>query len=398
MPDSRALWWFALVATSAAFAGRALADDSREWLERMNAALMNRTYVGDFFHVQDGRVEALRILHRVERGEVRERLVSLDGSGREFIRTGTELACYLPDKSTVLVERRPTEGPLLGALPAFDRSTADYYDYRSLEPARLMGRATRVIAVTPRDQYRYGYRLWIDESTAMPLKTQLCDDRGNVIEQIVFAHLTLPDRIPDADFVPHISTRGFRWLRHSAHEDANAGSVAAAVGLWVAPRLPPGFHLTARSTQPMPGSAGPVAHLVFSDGLASVSVFVESAEAPENERGEATSRVGSASAYSTIVDGHQVTAVGEVPPETVRYIASSVRAELPGAGELSGARPGDNPDRSSATLGTADLGAPGAFGSPERDLGPGANGFGTSPASGPGTLSSSGGLSLYPGR
>jgi len=303
----------------------------------MNTALMTRSYVGDFFHVQDGRVEALRIIHRVERGEVRERLVSLDGSGREFIRTGSELACYLPDKKTVLVEQRPAGDSLFANLPAFDHGAAGSYELQSHERARLMGRDTRVITVTPHDEFRYGYRLWIDESTAMPLKTQLCDEHGNVIEQVVFAHITLPERIPDSDFLPGISTHGFRWLRHepkpatAAVPNSVSGPVAGPenAGTWEALRLPPGFRMTTRTSQPMPGSAGPVTHLVFSDGIASVSVFVESSAVPEGASGEALSRVGSSSAYSTVVEGHQVTAVGEVPPETVRYIASSVQQQMP---------------------------------------------------------------------
>ena len=91
-------------------------------------------------------------------------------------------------------------------------------------------------------------------------------------------------------------------------------------------RLPPGFRMTLRSAQSMPGATGPVEHLVFSDGLASVSVFVESAvEGKSPMSGPA--RVGSSSAFSTTVGGHQVTAVGEVPPETVRVIASSLKAD-----------------------------------------------------------------------
>jgi sigma-E factor negative regulatory protein RseB len=318
----------ALAVAGTLLAGSALADDSRLWLQRMNAALTSRNYVGDFFHVQDGRVESLRIIHSVEHGEVRERLVSLDGSGREFIRTGTELACYLPDTRTVLVEERLPGGALLGNLPAFDDSAAAYYDIKSVERTRVMGRDTQVIAVTPKDGYRYGYRLWIDETTAMPLKTQLCDGRGAVIEQIVFANLSLPDRIPDSAFVPQVSTQGFRWLRHDSRI-AEPPAVESPT-VWQAQRLPPGFRMTARAAHPLPGSPAPVAHLVFTDGFASVSVFVESQQSADRAPGGAVSRVGSSSAFSTMVDGHQVTAVGEVPPETVRFIANSVRAEVPG--------------------------------------------------------------------
>lgn len=99
--------------------------------------------------------------------------------------------------------------------------------------------------------------------------------------------------------------------------------------MWSALKLPPGFRMTARGAQMMPGSVDPVAHLVFTDGIASVSVFVESRTRSSVERPafSSTARVGSSSAFSTMVDGHQVTAVGEVPPQTVQFIAKSVKAQ-----------------------------------------------------------------------
>ena len=211
--------WLLLALLASGAAANALAsDEAKAWLARMNEALTTRNYDGVFFHVHGGRVETMRIIHRVREGSVAERLVSLDGSGREFVRTGTELVCYLPDKRTVLVERRPEETTLLGNLPRFDESTEGYYELKHVERARLMGRDTRVIAVLPKDAFRYGYRLWIDEATTMPLKTQLCDARGNVIEQIQFANLSLPRDIADAEFRPQVDTEGFRWLRQEARQ------------------------------------------------------------------------------------------------------------------------------------------------------------------------------------
>jgi sigma-E factor negative regulatory protein RseB len=298
------------------------------WLERMNQALTTRNYDGVFSHWQGSKVETLRIIHRVKDGEVTERLLSLDGSGREFIRTGSELACYLPDKRTVLVEKRSEQGLLLGGLPTFDGSQSDVYEITALKRIRHMGREARLIAVKPKDEFRYGYRLYIDESTAMPLRTQLCDSRGRVIEQVVFASLTLPAHIPDSAFKPDISTEGFQWLRNGG-PPAMASNGSPPPAMWSALKLPPGFRMTARGAQMMPGSTDPVAHLVFTDGIASVSVFVESRTRSSVERPAAssTARVGSSSAFSTMVDGHQVTAVGEVPPETVQFIAKSVKAE-----------------------------------------------------------------------
>ncbi len=324
------------------FSGAAArADDAQDWLARMNEALTTRNYDGTFMHIREGRVESLRIIHRVENGEVRERLVSLDGSGREFVRNGAELTCYLPDQQTVLVERRPQDGPLLGNLPRFDASTAAFYDVRSGERLRLMGRDARLVSVTPRDEYRYGYRLWIDEKTAMPLKTQLCDGSGKVIEQIVFSSLALPSRIPDSAFQPQVAAEGFRWLRDESLGSSPTPVVGAgAVMSWTTLRLPPGFRMTSRGHQTLPGSGSPATHLVFSDGIASVSVFVEAQGATTAPlRGAAN--VGSSAAYSTQIDGHQVTAVGEVPARTVRFIASQVRTDNAAGSsmQVAGSRP-----------------------------------------------------------
>jgi sigma-E factor negative regulatory protein RseB len=298
------------------------------WLERMNRALTTRNYDGTFSHWHGGTVEMLRIIHRVQDGQVAERLVSLDGSGREFVRRGGSLTCYLPDKRTVLVEERPPQESLVG-FPAVDEQTASFYDIREVARMRLNRRETHVITIAPRDEYRYGYRLWIDDSTAMPLKSQLCDARGNVIEQIVFANLKLSAHIPDSAFKPEVSTEGFHWLR----SDSAVPPDATPVTEWSALRLPPGFRMLLRRVQILPGAPGRVDHLVFSDGLASVSVFVEVRPArPEQAQLSQTATVGSSSAFSTVVDGHKITAVGEVPPATVRFIASQVKAEDPPPG------------------------------------------------------------------
>jgi sigma-E factor negative regulatory protein RseB len=323
--NSERIGWLAL---AVAIAGVASADEPAKWLERMNHALTTLDYDGTFAHWEGGKVEMLRIIHRLQDGTVSERLVSLDGSGREFIRTGASLACYLPDKHVVLVERTPAKVSLLSGFPAIDDQTARFYAIKEVARMRFNRRSTHLITVMPRDQYRYGYRLWIDDATAMPLKTQLCDGDGNVIEQIVFANLKIRSHIPDSAFRPGLSTAGFQWLRN----DATSLKEAAAHGstVWNADHLPPGFHMTVRAAQTMPGSPGPVDHLVFSDGLASVSVFVEThAEALPSGRAPVmeSARVGSSYAFSTVVDGHKVTAVGEAPPQTVRFIADSVKAE-----------------------------------------------------------------------
>jgi sigma-E factor negative regulatory protein RseB len=335
---SRAGWLLPCAAVGAlalALPQRSLsADDARDWLEKMNRALATRNYDGTFFHLSEGRVETMRIVHRVKAGRVTERLLSLDGSGREFVRNNDELTCYLPDQRTVLVEARQDRGPFLGSLPQFGADVNEFYRIESLPASRVLGRAARVIAVTPKDQFRFGYRLWLDENSAMPLKTQLCDARGQVIEQILFARLELPESIPDSDLTPAVHTEGMRWVRQGPSHD----TAPPALSAYRASDLPPGFRLTVAGAQTLGGATVPATHLVYSDGLATVSVFVE-AQPDRKAAGNAASsaqsdlppmqglaRVGSGFAFSTVVQGHQVTAVGEVPAQTVEFIAHSVKS------------------------------------------------------------------------
>lgn len=312
-----------LLGTVLGFAAVSLAQaadetDARAWLERMTRALATRNYDGRFLHFSNGRAESMRIVHRVVDGVVTERLVSLDGSGREVIRTASEVACYLPDKRTVLVEKRTGSDPLLSTIPSYNEGLRANYALSAPLTARVMGRTAQLVTVAPRDEFRYGYRLWLDHETAMPLKSELCDSRGRAVEQIVFADLQLPGTIDDEQLKPSMTTTGFRWVR----QEPLPLIMQSATG-WTVINPPQGFRLTITRVQKIAGSQAPVSHLVFSDGLASVSVFIE----PRVQSGSEPSglaRVGSSYAFSTEVADHRVTAVGEVPATTVRALAQAI--------------------------------------------------------------------------
>jgi sigma-E factor negative regulatory protein RseB len=308
------LLWLAMSLASAAALG---ADTPQSWLDRMNSALTTRNYDGVFSHWQNGKVETLRIVHRVLDGTVTERLESLDGSGRQIVRNGAELTCYLPDQRTVLVEKAPPS-LLPAGLPKFEPKMADFYQLGDEGTMRQMGQKAELITVTPRDGFRYGYRLWIQRSSGMPLRTELIDTNNNIIEEVVFSNLSLRHHIADDEFKPQLVTTGFAWLR-----DDGAPTVSTeGPRVWNNAPLPPGFHLAAQMDQMMPGVTVPVTHLVFSDGVATVSVFIQTAvfhDAP-SQAGATMAQVGSSSAFTSVRSGHKFVALGEVPPATVRYI------------------------------------------------------------------------------
>lgn len=300
-------------------AGPALAADGPGWLERMDRALAGTSYVGEFVCESAGRSQKLRILHRVQDGQIRERLISLSGHGRELVRTGDEVVAYLPDRKLAIIEKRPDAGQLLGVLPRFAGAPGPWYEVveEEREPA-LLGPAA-VVTVKPADGYRFGYRIWIDEATGMPVRSELRDPAGRVVERLRFTSLTVGGTIPDADFEPALDPAGLRWVRQ-------ASTPEPVTTTWRAAQMPPGFRLSVSGLQAVAGTQGLVNHLVFTDGLASVSIFIH-APAPGTPPVIGSGRAGMASAFSTVVRGHQVTAVGEVPPDTLRYIATGLQPD-----------------------------------------------------------------------
>jgi len=310
------------------------AEAAEEWLQRMAGALASLNYEGLFTHSTGEQSETMRIIHRVEGGRSQERLVSLDGSGREIVRTPEEIHFYMPDRRVVLVEPRSDDGSLLKALPVPGPQLEALYTLEVRGGQKLLGRAVRALEIRPRDTYRYGYRLWLDEETAMPLRSEVVDGDGKAVETIHFTRLETRGHIPPQRLEPAVDATGFQWIRAGKRAEPMVAS-----GGWRPRRMPPGFRLVGSRMQVMPGVPVPVHHLIFSDGFASVSVFIEPGAAKGPAPSEST-RAGSANTFSTQVRGHMITAVGEVPAATVRDIATSL---APVQGEASSAAPATVP-------------------------------------------------------
>ena len=309
-------------------AGPAVAEGARDWLERMFTAAQTRSYEGTFVHRSGERMETMRVVHRAEDGRVSERLWSEDEPGREVIRDEEKVTCIFADRQSVLVEtRRPGEaGAVTGRLPRYDRDLVGHYDFVVLGEGRKLGRPVVVLEVRPRDEFRYGYRLWVDEKSAMPLKVQMRDDGGLAVEEFQFTEIRLDPQIPDSSFEPSLELDDFTW-----YEQESSRSEQLSAPEWEVVDLPPGFAMTLAERRPLPASPDPVTQLVYSDGLASVSVFIEpSGEMQESMDG--FSRLGAANAFSLRQGQLQVTAVGEVPGKTVRRMAESVARRSPGDG------------------------------------------------------------------
>jgi len=301
-------------------------DDPRGWLDRMGYALEYLNYEGTLIQLHGADAAVMRVVHRVENGVPTERITAMDEVGREIIRRGDAVTCILPDQKEVLIEERATGGQ--GGSPLRKQFAGDisfddrFYRLAIASGGRLVGRDTRVVTVRPTDNFRYGYRLWLDHATAMPLKVQVAGDDGIVVEQLLFSDISLPERIPESAVQPSVTIDTFTRQRSS--RSAPTLPAAPESSAWRSESLPPGFRLRAVRSQRSDTAAPLLEHLVYSDGVASVSVFIEAGVNPL-EQGEGPSRVGAANAWTTMAGGFLVTAVGEVPVRTVEAIARSMR-------------------------------------------------------------------------
>lgn len=298
---------------------QAVAQDAQTWIGRMTQAVEDLSYQGTFVHLLGSEAETLQIVHLNDAGLVSERIVSMDGVGREIIRHEDQIQCILPDRKVVLIEERREVSPLVSALPSYSEELQRHYEFTLLSGARIAERETQIVRIQPKDEFRYGYLLWLDKETAMPLKSQLRDEKGHTVEQILFTRIEISDEIPLSALASAIDTEGFEI------RTAEARAPTEEALQWAALNLPAGFRLSVSTRGPMAGSQYPVEHLVYSDGLATVSVFIENPRS-EPEVAKGFSRVGSANAFSLSLNGRQVTAVGEVPLRTVETIATSLTA------------------------------------------------------------------------
>jgi sigma-E factor negative regulatory protein RseB len=294
-------------------------DDPHGWLNKMTKAVQTTNYEGTVIRMQGGTTEALKVVHLVVDGIVRERVLIQEGNGLEIIRNGNEVHCILPDKKSVLVEEWNDQSTLFFSMPSSDIRFGSEYDVSIVREERVAGRKTVMVAIRPHDEYRYGHRLWLDSATGFPLQTKLINVDGKAIEQLKFADISLDEGVDALDLQPSYDIENFRWINEPRR--AITHSVESE---WTSDNLPRGFRPVSAHQEHVPGGDEPVTHILFSDGLANVSVFVEA----KTERDVAeSSSVGASHSYSIAIGDHLVTAVGEVPAATVKQIASSMQPE-----------------------------------------------------------------------
>ena len=297
----------------AAAAAQAQPEEALALMRRIHDATQKLSYRGTFVYQQGNRSETSRITRFVAPDGDIERLEVLDGVPREIVRTRNVVRCYLPDSRVVKIERR-TERSFPALLPERVGALARHYDIALGETRRIAGFDCRAVTLTPRDNLRYGYRLYADARTGMLLKAETVDRAGTRIEQFTFTQLAIGNVTREMVRASHPAAK---WRV----EDAEA--VPARLEGWRLSAELPGFQKVMELKRRM-GDARPVSQLVYSDGLAAVSVFIEPMEARRAPPDGGVSGSGALHMFSRAVSNFRVTVVGEAPAASVQRIANAV--------------------------------------------------------------------------
>jgi sigma-E factor negative regulatory protein RseB len=289
-------------------------------LMRMQTALQNLNYHGTLVYLQDGQVQSMRVIHKASESGEYERLVNLNGVAREVIRKDDVVTCYMPDKKKVTVGKRQYNRHMLSKLAENDFSALrEHYDFKLEAEDRIAGLKAQRVLIQPRDKLRYGYRLWLGKKDALLLKSDLLNVNGKVLEQVMFADINIVDKIPMEMLKPASASEGFSWFEHG-REDKGHHKTSEN---WKIKSLPKGFSVSSHVRQSLPDSDQPTEQWIATDGLASVSIYVEKLT-DGNDAFEGIMQKGAMNIFGLLLSGHQVTVVGEVPTNTVEMIARSV--------------------------------------------------------------------------
>jgi sigma-E factor negative regulatory protein RseB len=309
-----------LLALSAVHA-QAQSPEALDWLRKIHQATNKLSYTGTFVYQQGNRVETSRISRFADPSGNIEKLEVLDGVPREIVRTRDTVRCYLPESRVVKIDRRTGDRGFPSLLPEQVTALAQHYEISLGDVRRVAGFNCQAVLLAPKDNLRYGYELCADLNTGMLLKAVTVDPAGEPVEQFTFTQLAIGQ-------VSRDKVRSKYVARTWRVEDASTTPANLGDAGWRMTAEVPGFRKITELRRSL-GESKPVGQMVFSDGLAAVSVFIEPLHASAEPVRTGLASIGAIHIYTRAVADHLVTVVGEAPAESVQRIADAVEYRRP---------------------------------------------------------------------
>jgi len=309
-----------LMAADVAHADNSNSQEAFALLNKMASASRQLNYSGTFVYQHGGRSETSRIVHYVNNaGGEFEKLEALDGPPREVVRNNDQLTCYLPSLKTVIIEQRNTQQlPVL--IPERMVGIVENYTVRLAGKDRVADHDCRVVVLEPKDNMRYGRSFCAELGSGLPLRTRTINEKHEDIESFAFTQLTIGGNFSRDKVKSKYAAKSKSW-----RVDRSALTVTerkAETG-WVVVNKPPGFKKMTEINRLIGGRHGTVSHIVLSDGIAAVSVFIES-KPKDKVVTQSLEHQGAVNIYTRPHADYVLTVLGEAPAATVMQIANSL--------------------------------------------------------------------------
>jgi len=291
----------------------------QQWIERLHQASRRRAYVGTFVVSDGDQMATSKIWHICDGSQQVERIETLTGAPRVTLRRNDEVTIIVPDQHLVRKEKRDALHAYPGFLPTPDVQLENQYGARMQGVERVAGFEALVVDFQPKDGLRYAYRIWSEKKTGLVVKMQTRDASGQVVEQVAFTELQLDAPLRAQALLNSIdSAKDYTVLRPVLRK-----TTPEAEG-WRMKAVVPGFQsMSCYARGEEQSKRAPVVQWVFSDGLASVSLFLETFD-PQKHTKEGSGSAGATHSLTRRLGEHWVTALGEVPVETLNRFVTSL--------------------------------------------------------------------------
>jgi len=307
------------VALAACAAHAAPAEDPLAWLQRAAQAARSVSYAGTFVHTNGDRTNTVRISHAIVGNDEHERIEPLDGPAYEIVRKNDEMYCYFPDAKTVRLDRRVTARFFPALLSGPANAVNASYDVKLGATEKVLGYECRWIRLEPRDAMRHGLSVCSESGTGLVLRARTLNEKRQPIEHYTFTDLKIGPQATRGDMKSIFEARVKRWMTDSQpREEAKATDTG-----WSVTDAPANFFKVAELRRSLPNREQPVSQLIYSDGVASLSVFVEPNKGPARSA-EASNEDGATSFFVRPMGETLVSVLGEVPLATAQQVARSV--------------------------------------------------------------------------
>ncbi|MFW5431543.1 MAG: MucB/RseB C-terminal domain-containing protein [Methylophilaceae bacterium] len=290
--------------------------DAWQVLEKSAFAARELNYEGQFSYINGEQTRTVEITHMNYGGREVARNIVLDGNQREVYSKGNDIVIFQPTNNNVIIKKRRGQNLFPAMLPTNLSVIKANYSAALKGTEFVANREAQIVELMPADAYRYSYKIWTDIKFGLILKMALLTASNKTLEQIYFNKLSMLNSQNLNWFEPKIDMS----KSYVTEEDS---SITRVENDWIVTNLPAGYSKIDHIQRVVPGKKTVMDQLIFSDGIASVSVFIEPLTKGKRPK-KGHMLMGSTNMCANVIDGHQVIVVGEVPEKTVQSIARAV--------------------------------------------------------------------------